>query len=114
MPIAAPGRPCRVLRRIIAGEQEQQGVAAELQETAVLLVCHAEEVGEAPGDRVGHLLGADPAELRELLGELRESGDVREHEGPVDRVVAHTPVLRQPLEREAGKVGLESRPEGVG
>ena len=107
-------RTGRVLRRIIAGKQQEEGVATELQEAAVLLVGHAQQVGEARGDGVGHLFGTHRPELRELLGELRESGDVRKDEGPVDRVVAHAPVLRQPLEREAGKVGLETRSEGVG
>src|SRR3954451_10458 len=66
-------------------EQEQQRVAAELDQAAIVGVRDRQQIRETRLDRVGDLLGPLPADLRELLGELREPRDIDEDDGAVDR-----------------------------
>ena len=68
-----------------AGEEEEQRVAAELQQAAAGLVRDLEQRLEAGADRVGHLFGADLAVAGEPLGHLGEAGDVDEEQRAVDR-----------------------------
>ena len=56
-----------------AGEEEEQRVAAELQEAAAGLVRDLEQRLEAGADRVGHLFGADLAVAGQALGHLGEA-----------------------------------------
>ena len=70
----------------VALEEQQEGVAAELQEVAAVGVGDAEQRAERRADRLDELLGALAAAAREALGELREPGDVREQQRGVERV----------------------------
>ena len=65
-------------------EEQQQRVAAELQQAAVVAVGLGEQLGERGAEHVDELLGPLAAALGEALGELREARDVGEEQRPVD------------------------------
>ena len=94
------------------GEQEQERVAAELQEAAAGSVRDLEQRLEAGADRVGDLLGADLAVAGEPLGHLGEPGDVDEEERPVDDLLGLLGGEERPVDGQAGDVG-EQRLVGV-
>ena len=71
-------------RVVVAGEQEQQRVAAELQETAARRVRDLEQLLEARVDRVGDFFRADLAVPSQPLRHLREARDVGEDHRAVD------------------------------
>jgi hypothetical protein len=65
---------------VVAVEQEQQRVAAELEEVAAAERRGVEHAAEHAAQRVDELLGADATPVREPLGERREPGDVGEQQ----------------------------------
>ena len=87
------------------GEQEQERVAAELQEAAALAVRDREQLGEAAPDGVGELLGADLPALGQPLRELREARDVDERHGSLDFLIRPVGVVGDPVDDEPGQVG---------
>ena len=99
----ARGAACH-LRVPIAVEQQQHGVAAPLHESGAVLVGGREELLEDHVQDVAHLLGADLAAAGELLRQVRETGDVREHGRAVDRAVRHVGHVAQPVDHEAGHI----------
>ncbi len=102
MSIGAPAGP-RDVR--LALEQQQERVAAELEQRAAVGVGDGEERLEAAADRVGELLGPLPAApARELLGQLGEAGDVDEHAGPVDDADRAVRRVREVAEQHARQV----------
>ena len=90
-----------------AVEQEQQRVAAPLEQAGSPVVGLVEERGEHAVERVAHELRADLALPGEPLGESGEARDVDEHERSVDRAVARFRRLPQPLDQESGNIRLE-------
>ena len=88
-----------------AGEEEEQGVAAELQEAAGEPVRGGEHLGEAGADDVGELLGADPAPFREPLRECGEPGDVHEDQRAVELAPRPLGIVQDPVDRDARQVG---------
>ncbi len=74
-------RRARARRVAVALEPQQERVAAELEQAGAVLVGDLQDRREAAADRVGDLFRALAALARELLGELREPGDVGEHRG---------------------------------
>jgi hypothetical protein len=54
-------------------EQEQQGVAPELEQAASARVRVGEQVGEAPVQRVGEFLGAGASGAAQAFGEPGEA-----------------------------------------
>ena len=89
------------------GEEEEQGVAAELQQARAFGIRHRQQLGEAPTDRVGQLFGPDPAPPRDVLRELREAGDVDEHHRAVDLLHRRGARIGEPLDGEAREIGSE-------
>ena len=69
----------------IALEPQKQGIAAELEQAAAVLVGDGQDRLETASDRLGDLFGALAALAREPLGQFRESGDVHEYGGAVAR-----------------------------
>ena len=64
-------------------EPQEQGIAAELEQAASVLVGDEQDRLETLLDGLGDLLGALAALAGEALGELRESGDVHEYRSTV-------------------------------
>ena len=78
------GRVAGLLGMVLALEEEEEGVAAELEQLTAPRRGDAQHRPEDPVERLDDLLGADPAPARELLGEGGEAGDVGEDERRVD------------------------------
>ena len=87
-----------------SGEEQEHGIAAELQQVRALLVGGGEQPGEAAAHHLRHLFGADLALAREALGHRREAGDVHEHEGAIDLAPVGVGSLPRPFDEQAGKV----------
>ena len=101
-----PHRRAAGVRHVIVFlEQQQQRVAAELDEAAVVGVGDRQQVGEAGLDRVRDLLGALLPHLRELLGQLREAGDVDEDDGALRRPPRRFGILGEVAQQDPGHVG---------
>ena len=102
----------------LALEEQQEGVAAELQQVAAVGVGDAEQRAERRADRLDELLGALAAAPREALGELREPGDVREQERGVERVDRRPGPSDEVAQHDVGDVGVqpprEARPVAIG
>ena len=63
---------------LVAVEPQQQRVSAELEEAATVRVRNREHRFEHVADRIGDLLGSDPASFGERFGQLREAGNIDE------------------------------------
>jgi hypothetical protein len=93
---------------LVAVVEQQQRVAAELEERSVVLVRVGEQPVEAGRDDVGHALRPGLAEPRQSLGELREAGDVDEDHRSVDATVERIDIGgRRPLAHDPRYVRLE-------
>ncbi len=75
-------------RGVLAAEQQQEGVAAELHERRAQLVGAHEQGGKRELDDVGDPLGALPPQHCEALGHRREAADVDEEQCAGDPTVA--------------------------
>jgi len=93
---------------VLALEQEQQGVAAELQQHAVAFPGAVEHAAEDAAQRLDQFLAADAAAPRQLLGQGRETGNVRETQGAVDRLPQAIGLIERPLDGELGNVSAEA------
>ena len=91
------------------GEEEEKGIAAELEQIPGLVVRGGEKLREALVEYFGHLFGADLTLAGEPLGHGGEAGDVDEDERALDGAPASAGRLALPLRKEAGKVGREVR-----
>ncbi len=100
MPVAARHPRAGV---VVAGEEDEERVAAELQEHAAFGVRDGEQFGEARADDVGELFGTDPALACESLRQAGEAGDVDEDRGRVDLAPPAFGLVREPLVHQAGK-----------
>ena len=74
-------RATRALGVILAVEPQEQRVAAELEQAALVLISDRQDRLEAAADHIGDLFRALASLARELLGELGEAGDVDERRG---------------------------------
>ena len=83
-PAHVEGGRRRPMRMVVPAKEQQQGVAAELQQGAVMAVGIGQQPVEALGDDVGDSLGSGSAEPGHAFGERGEAGDVDEHHRPVD------------------------------
>ncbi len=92
---------------VLAPEEEEQGVAAELQQLAAAGCRDGEHRPEHPVERLDDLLGADPALPGEPLGECGEPRDVREHQGAVDGAVQCAGDLVVPDQRQGRDVATQ-------
>jgi hypothetical protein len=115
-------RPAHPVRRTrgadgvtVAGEEEQECVAAELEEAASLPVGDVEQVRERVVHHLRHLLRAHLPLAGEAFGHRGEAGEVDERERPVERLPAHLRLRLQPVRNEPRHVGAEvgrGRPSG--
>ena len=108
---------CGAVGMPVAGEQEQHGVAPELQQAAAQRVGGGEELLEAGVDRVGNFLGTDLAVPREAFRHLGESGDVAEHHGAVDGLPGRAAIGGQgagtePVDGQSREVRQQRRGRG--
>ena len=87
LPQGDPHLHCRVagaLGMALAAEHQQQGVAAELEQVGTAVEGQVQHPAEDTVEGLDDLLGTDAAALRQLLGQGREPGDVREHQRALD------------------------------
>ncbi len=85
-------------------EPEQEGVAPELQEAAVLPVGDGEQLREDGAEDLGDLLGTHLAVAGQALGHLREPGDVDEDHRPVERSERSVGLFGEPADQEPRSV----------
>jgi hypothetical protein len=92
-----------------AREEEQEGVAAELQEAAAVRVRDVEQMPEGRVHDLVHLLRASLALSRQTLGHRGEAGDVDEGHRPLDLAREGLRRGAQPLDRQPRDVGRQLR-----
>ena len=80
-------------RVVVAGEEEQQRVTAELDEGPPVSVGNVEELLKAGIDAFGHLLGTHLPVPGQALGHVGEAGDVAEDHRPFDGLPAGDSIL---------------------
>ena len=101
------------LRVAFTLEPQEQRVAAELEEAGALFIGDFEDRRKAAADRVGDLFGALATALaRQLLGQLREAGNIGEHSRTLSRPAATVRIVDQVLLENAGEI--RDRAFGVG
>ena len=100
-------RPAHLERRarrarcvVVALVEQQQRVAAELEQAAALRVGDGEQRREGRVHDLGDLLRAGSAEAGEPLGHRREARDVDERERSVDLAPDRLGIVAEPLERQ--------------
>ena len=99
-----PSGPACVLLAVV---EEQQRVAAELEEAATLRVGDAEERRERGVHHLGDLLGPRSSEAREALRHRGEAGDVDECERALDLAPRCRGLVSKPFQRQSGDEGDE-------
>ncbi len=111
------GRPTGPACVLLAVVEQQQRVAAELEQAATLCVGDAEERGERGVHHLGDFLGPRSAEARETLRHGGEAGDVDEGDRALDLAPRCRRLVSKPFQRQSGyewdKVGRR-RGERVG
>src|SRR4029079_9101930 len=95
------GRVAGSGRMVIAREEEQQGVAAELEQAAARGVGDVEQALEGAVHHLRHLLGAELALLREPLVQGREDRDVDEGQRALELPVSRLRRIAQPVDDDA-------------
>ena len=103
-------RHCRAAARlgmIVAVEQQQQRVAAELEQLTSLLGGDLQHRSEDAAQRVDQFLGSDPATRGQAFGEGGEPRDVGEAERPVEHSPATLGFARHPLGGDRWHVAAE-------
>ena len=103
-----PGRPAGALLVAGAVEQQQQRVAAPLEQAGAVVVRLVEQRGEHAVERVAHQLGADLALACETLREGREPRDVDEHHRAVDLALQRVRRVSEPVDDEPRDVRRQS------
>ena len=93
---------------IVAFEEQEQSVPAELEHRASPAVDDVQHPAENAAEHSSELLGPDPASGRQALGETGESRDVDEEKGPHGLDPAFGPATELPIERDAGHIALEA------
>ena len=81
-------------------EEQQQGVAAPLEQAGAVVVGLVEQRHEDAVERVPHQLRADLAAAREALGQRGEARDVDEHHRALDLPMQVVGCLPQPVDDE--------------
>ena len=104
----------RALGVPLVGEEQEQGVAAELEHVAAVPLGDGDQIVEDRRDALHELLGAGLPVHREPLGECREARDVDRDERALDDARARRAGLLAPAAHEARQVGRESRGRGGG
>ena len=94
----------------LAREQEQQGVAAELEEASPVGHGDVQQGHEAGPDGGCQLFGAHLPVLGQTFGEFGEAGDVDEGHRAQDLPRPHLGRVVEPVDGQPGKVGREGMP----
>ena len=103
-PESRSGRPVRV---VLAPEEQEHGIAAELEQVGVVGIGRLDQLREGGVEYDGDLLRTFTAPLRELLGQLGEARDVGKDERALERAGKGRRGLAQPVGREPGNEGTE-------
>jgi hypothetical protein len=106
-PLHLDGGAARPRGMVVAAEEQQDGVAAPLDEPRSLDVGGGEQVGEAAVERVAHLLRADLPAAREALRQLREAGDVDKRDRALDRLPPGRRLIPDPVDEQPRHVRRE-------
>ena len=91
----------------VAGEEEEQRVAAELEHVAAVALGDADQLVEDRRDAADELFGAGFAVDGEPLGERGEAGDVDRDERAVERPGARAVGLLAPAADQPREIGRE-------
>ena len=102
------GRAARPFGMAIAFEEDEHGVAAELQDVSSELLRVVQDVGEDGVHRFGELLGAYPPAPGEPLAELGEARDVGEQQRGVELAPAQLRLGREPARMNGRQISLRS------
>ena len=94
----------------VTREQEQQGVAAELEHVAAVALRDPDQPLEAAADQQDQLLGSQLAFAGEPFRQAREAGDVCRDERALDRARRRGRAARRPLMDQAREIRRESVP----
>ena len=86
------------------GEPDQERVAPELQQAAVLAVGDGEQLGEDGAEHLGDLFGAHLAVAGQAFGHLREPGDVDEDHRPFEGSEGLVRLFGEPADQQPGGV----------
>ena len=97
-------------RVVVAGERQEQGVAAELEQRAALAVGDLEHPGEHVVEDLGQLLGADAAPPGQALGEGGEARDVHEAARGLHLAPQCAGCVEVPFGGHARDIGREHEP----
>jgi hypothetical protein len=89
---------------LVSGEEEQERIAAELEQAAAVLVRDPQELGERRVDHVRELLRAGLALLGESLRHRSEAREVDERERAREIAPLRLRRLTEPLDHDAGNV----------
>ena len=97
----------RSVRVILAPEEQEHGISAELEQIGVVGIGRLDQLREGGVEHDGDLLRTFTAPLRELLGQLGESRDVGKDERALECAREGRRRLAQPVSREPGNEGTE-------
>ncbi len=92
---------------VLPGEEEEQGVATELEQSTPSRVGDVEQALEGPIHHLRDLLGAELALLGEPLGHCGEAGDVDEVERSLEFASSGVGLCAQPVHDDARHVGRQ-------
>ena len=98
-----PHLECRTRRSrgvIVTLVEQQQGVAAELEQATALCIGHGEQGGEGRVHHLRDFLGAGSTEAGKPLGHCGESRDVDERERALDLAPLGLGMVAEPFERQ--------------
>ena len=101
------GRACGPKGVIVTVEEEQEGIAAELQQLAPLLDATVEHAPEHAAQDLDQLLRAHAASTGQLLRQCGEPGDVREAQRPLHDAPPSCRLRLVPLHGDLGDVPRE-------
>ena len=106
-PAHAHGGLARPHLVVVAGEEDQQRIPAELEQATAVRVGDGQEVHETGADGLAELFGAHLAVRGQALGELGEPRDVDEDHRPRDLAVQCLGGVGDPVDDQARQVGRE-------
>ena len=98
----------RSQRVSLALEEEEQRIAAELEQHAVALTRAVEHSAEHPAQGLDQFLAADASTARQLLGKRGEAGDIGKAQGAVDHLPQAIRPIERPLDGEFRDVAAQS------
>ena len=92
---------------VVPVEEQQERIAAELEEATAVVVRHRQQLREGRADRCRQLLGTDVPLPGQTLGEFGETRDVDEDNAAVERPGERRRVGPEPLRHQPREIGSE-------